>query len=421
MQLYSKFKARDVAGLRWSVIVAWAAGAAVWFDPSSGLTTAILSLVGMAGLVRARATMAAWRQASGYLFGAGVLWAILSCLWSFYPEGSSRDLVKALPLALAVGSIPLFVNRAERVWTALWGSAALVTVRLVVEFFRLVHTLGWADLFEQARFTQTYLYTHPNVSSMMAGLCLMIFAARLLAGVPELKVRLALLAGIMLNVVYLVVMASRGPQAVLGFVLLLVPVLLAPGWRSRVAMLVLAVALGAGLWPLAQRINPRFADKTASTFNERDKIWAYAKALGGERPLLGHGFGKKAFVKAIYEHPDHLVPHWRIFYPHAHSYWLMLYFQGGAVGLGLWGGAWLLLFVRLSRRLSDAGEAGLRSCWPDVQARVLPALLMVCLTYVLLYGLVDYPDNVLRQVLFYLAGLATALIRLPPARSEDVA
>jgi O-antigen ligase len=45
-------------------------------------------------------------------------------------------------------------------------------------------------------------------------------------------------------------------------------------------------------------VNPRFADHTMGTFNRRDTIWGHAKMLADRRPVLGYGFGKKAFVQA---------------------------------------------------------------------------------------------------------------------------
>lgn len=131
--------------------------------------------------------------------------------------------------------------------------------------------------------------------------------------------------------------------------------------------------------------------------------------LADRRPVAGYGFGKKAFLKAFYENPDQRSPLVPVRYPHAHSYWLMLYFQGGAVGFFLWSAGWLALAARLLRCAACPGGARER-----FQARVLPALLLAGIVYVLVYGVGDFPDSVIRASLFYFIGLGLALTQPPP-------
>ena len=45
----------------------------------------------------------------------------------------------------------------------------------------------------------------------------------------------------------------------------------------------------------------------------------------------------------------------------------------------------------------------------------MPVLVLAGIVYILVYGIGDYPDHVIRQVQFYLIGLAMALAY--PARS----
>ena len=52
-----------------------------------------------------------------------------------------------------------------------------------------------------------------------------------------------------------------------------------------------------------------------------------------------------------------------------------------------------------------------------LRTRVLPMLLMAGIAFILIYGIGDYPDHVIRHAQFYLAGLAMALT-LPPAKRE---
>ena len=395
--------------IRWRWALGLAAAAVLWFDPSSGIATAILLGGGLCGLFRARKTLAAWRNPAGALIAAGALWAALSALWSFYPTGSLRDLAKSAPLALAVLALPAIFDRPDRVWAAVLASATAVTATLAVDLARIIALLGWSWTFPAARFLHPYLYTHPNVASMMAGLCALAFAARALAGVKGRGWRVLLALGIAIDLFYLVALASRGPQATFALVALAFPVALLPGWRARLGAAILAVALGWGLWQCAGHVNPRFRDRTMSTFNDRDTVWGHSKLLADRQPVAGYGFGKKAFLKAFYENPDQRPPLVPVRYPHAHSDLLMLTFPRGAAGLCRWSAGWLALAARLLRCAACSGGARER-----FQARVLPALLLAGIVYVLVYGVGDFPDSVIRASLFHFIGLGLALTQPPP-------
>ena len=391
---------------RWGLPLA--AAAQLWFDPSNGFATAILWGAGLYALWQGRKTWAAWKNPVGLFFGLGLLWAALSVAWSFYPAGSARDLAKSAPLALAVLAVPTVFDRPGRIWAALVASAGLITVKLAADLVRLCVALGWPTVLTEARYFHPYLYTHPNVSSMMAGLCALVFAARWLAGAPGAGRRALLALGLAVDLVYLVVLASRGPQVVFALAALAFPIVLLPGWRSRLAALALAALAGWVLWQAAGQVNPRFRDRTMRNWNNRDTVWAHAKMLADKQPVLGYGFGKKAFVKAVYENPKERAPLVPVRYPHAHQYWLMLYFQGGAIGFALWSLGWLALGARLARGLARAGRT-VRDDWRErLRARVLPALLATALAFVLVYGVGDFPDHVIRHAQFLLAGLAVA-------------
>lgn len=390
----------------------------LWWDPSGGLTSALLAGLGVYALLNVRKTAAAWRHPAGVLFGLGVLWAVLSLAWSFDTGGTGRDLSKSLPMVLGVFALPLILDRPGRIWFALTASAGAVTVRLALDLIRVFRALGWPEVLSEARYFQTYLYTHPNVSSMMAGLCVLILLARGLAGAPGLLRKLALAMGIGVNLAYLLVMASRGPQVVFALMMLVFPVLVLPGWRARLAMAGLSLLLGAALLPVAYWVNPRFSDKTMFNFNRRDTIWGHARMLADRRPVLGYGFGKKAFVKAVYENPEQRAPMVPVHYPHTHSYWLMLYFQGGRVGFLLWSLGWLALGLRLActtRRFERA-----ESSWAGrLRARALPVLLGLGAAGILVYGIMDFPDHALRQAQFYLLGTGMGLTAWRPASTEN--
>ena len=192
-------------------------------------------------------------------------------------------------------------------------------------------------------------------------------------------------------------------------------VVLLPGWRCRCLAALVAVGLGAGLWQVAHKVNPRFHDRTMANFNNRDTVWGHSKLLADRKPVLGYGFGKRAFRKAFYENPTQRSPLVPVTYPHTHSYWLMLYFQGGAVGFALWSLGWAALGARLVRY--SCREERLQTAWRGrLRARLLPVLLAAGLAFILVYGIGDFPDSVIRQVQFYLAGLALALTQ--PFRTD---
>ena len=394
--------------------LALAAAFILWFDPSNGMATAILWCAGLYALWNWRRTFAAWKNPVGALLGLGALWALSSWIWSFDPPGTARDLIKAAPLAMGVWAIPAFFDRPGRIWAALAASAGAITFRLALDLLRVFHFLGWPSMLEAARYFHPYLYTHPNVSSMMAGLCALAFAVRLLAGAPGIGRKLALAGGIALDLAYLAVMGSRGPQVAFVLAALALPVFLLPGWRLRLAAAGLAAALGCGLWQAADRVNPRFGDHTMGSFNRRDTIWGHAKMLADLRPWLGYGYGKKAFAKAVYENPAQRAPRVPVRYPHTHNYWLMLYFQGGKVALAAWSLAWMGLGVRLARFAVRAERVAVG--WTGrLRARALPMLLGFGIAFILLYGLVDFPDHAVRHAQFYLAALALALTAAPPS------
>ena len=131
--------------------------------------------------------------------------------------------------------------------------------------------------------------------------------------------------------------------------------------------------------------------------------------LAGLRPLCGYGFGKEVFDKAVYANPEQRAPLVPFRYPHAHSYWIMLYFQGGKIGFVLWSLGWLFLGIRLGIQAFRAGRAEGRWCG-KLRARSLPVLLGTGLAFILIYGIGDFPDHVIRFSQFALAGLAISRV-----------
>ena len=395
------------------VVAAW-----FWFRPSNELSIVLLWLAGFYAAWNWRKTWAAWRNPTGFFFGLGVVWALCSVMWSFDPAGTARDLLEAIPLVGAAMAVPVIFNSSRRIWSLLVVSAGVVTVNLGLDLIRLLGELGWPTVLTEARFFHPYLYTHPNVSSMMAGLCALVFVARAVAGVSGVWRKAGLALGIGLDLAYLVMLASRGPQLVFVAVLLAFPLVLLPGWRARIVAALLVVALGFALWQVVPLVNPRFRDRTMRNFNQRDTVWGHSKLLADRRPFLGYGFGKEAFDKAVYANPDQRPPLVPFRYPHAHSYWLMLYFQGGKIGFLLWSLGWLALGIRLGLTAYRAEREEV--IWrKKLGARSLPVLLGTGIAFILIYGIGDFPDQVIRLSQFCMAGLAVSQMGLPAKDRAD--
>ena len=394
-------------------VLRWAAGlAAGWFvlcQPSSGVAEALAWGAGVYGAIRWRRSLAAWRNPVGACFGLGVLWALLSAAWSPVPAGAFRDVVKSASLVFGVWGLPAVFAGPRRVRTAVVAGAGLVAVRLAAELVRLVRALGFgAALVRGARFQHPYLYNHPNVSCMMAALGALVFVACASGGVRGGWRRAGVAAGLAVDLAYLVVMASRGPQIVFAAALLAYPLLVVPGWKARLAALLAVAAAGTGLWLGAGRINPRMEETaTMSGAHGRDVVWKYVAERLPEHPVRGFGFGKRTFERVAYHDPDRKPLRGAVEYPHAHSYWLMLAFQGGFAAVALWLAGWLSLAAGLVRALVRAGR-GTEGIRRSVADRAWPAFFLAAVGMVLLYGVGDYPDNLIRDAQFALPALALA-------------
>ena len=274
-------------------------------------------------------------------------------------------------------------------------------------------------LLEQARYTQPYLYTHPNVSSMMAGLCVFVFGGRLVAGVADRRQAAALVAGATICLGYLWMMGSRGPQAVFAMTALAAPAVLLPGWRARAAAVLAAVLVALALWSAMGVVNPRFKDvATMRRYNNRTIVWNHTSMLLREwSPWVGFGFGKKAFKRAYYENPNQrapFTPDRNLIFPHAHSYWRMVRFEGGWLGLVVCLAAWVQLAFASARAMMRASRRARARGWmAALRARGLGGTLATCLGFILLYGVWDYPDHLIRHSQFLLLALLAAWNALP--------
>jgi len=362
-------------------------------------------------LVRRRGAWRAWRNPAGLAFALVLVWTGLCVPFSVSPRDSLRDAVRLLPALAGAAAIPAVFNSRARLGAAMLHAAAGVTLILAGDLVRLWIRLG-PDLISRARLTEPYAMNHPNVASIMAAAAVFVLAGAAWSR-RHSPWRAALAAsGAALNLAYVLILASRGPQiafaaaiAAAGFML--------PGRRARLAWLLLIVLGGALLASNIERVNRRFASGDVGSLNDRTKVWAHTWKLARERPFSGHGFGKRTFQDVYYASDPPASPY---FFPHPHNYWLKALFESGWIGVGLHAAAWGLLALRLARRLSES---------PALEERLPPGTLLALLLLVHVYGLGDYPDEMALIVQLWLvpaalvATVPLAATRLPgPASSS---
>jgi O-antigen ligase len=411
--------------------------AGLFWKPSSALANVVCILCGIANACRPGA-FRPWRSPAGILLLAGCLLLAAASAFGIFPAGSLRDFVKLLPLLFFLSSLPGWLARGDNLFRAMQGTAAVLTARLTAELVRLFFVCGSIPaLLKDARLVHPYLFTHPNVSSTTALLLILAWGVVALRAKRPSRRWLAA-GGAALCLVFAYVMGSRGPQGAFAVVVLFLPVLLLPGWKARAFWGVPALAwLLSSIWaftllthvrpadmPPAARclqeamdaLNPRFGDvMTLRHMNGREVVWEHTDYLleTQGRTWRGYGFGKRAFEKAYYENPSQRVPRMRnpVVFPHLHSYYRQIRFEGGNGALACFVLAWaaalaggLAAFVRRRRACAAGTWCARFSCGATEAAPIAMAAV------VLIYGGFDYPDALLRTLQYM---VFAALLALP--------
>lgn len=373
-----------------------AAAFLVWVFPSKAITDILVGGAFLWALPRWRRAESIWRTAPGLAAALVALFAVVQLAWAVHPALSARDLLRDLRLPAGAFALSVLCPDARRAERALLLSALALLPVFAVDLIRLVMTLGPEHLLAAARYEKPYVLNHPNVSSLLAAAVCLIAACGAWTRRHRPAVAAGLGAGALLALAYLIVMASRGPQAAFaataGAALLLIP----RTWKGRLAGLALALLAGLLIGFNLPRINARFLDH-ADPFSGRTVVWRQTAALTQAHPWLGYGYGKGTFQKVYAESNPPPSP---FFFPHPHQQALFVLFQGGRAWLILHATLGLLLAFRLLRALG-------RSADEEFRMRVVTVgLLLVMWT---LYGLGDYPDNRLQTAQVALIPLALAL------------
>lgn len=396
----------------------------LWVFPSKGIHDLLVYGAFLAALCyRSRAALV-WRQPAGVAFISVLGFTLLSLPFSSMPESSARELIKNLDMVAGAFAISVFLNTSGRIRMALGYTALGIGLTLGYDIIRIGWNLPdlWAQSHQTGQFiinlAQTnplanwvkahefkpFIMNHSNVSSMMAGLCVLIFFYFFWLWRRRRWLALGCLLGLAVCLAYLVILRSRGPQ--LAF-LLAVPWLglIIPGWRQKVLWLTGLLVLGS----LLLFTNPRFADaKSMKTFSDRTTVWDHTWRLTRQHPWFGYGYGKQTFSTVYYtSHPpkSQFDP-----YPHCHQFWLKLLFEFGWIGLLLNLTAWLILAAQLIRHIYAQ---------PTFTDRLLPGTIGLMLLFIHFYGLGDFPDNIVQTAQFWLIPLALTLMHTEKMSSSE--
>lgn len=378
--------------------VASAVALLVWTFSSKALQDILVFGAFLFALTRAGLGAGAWKQPAGIAFIVVALHLVLSLPFSEHPRLALRDFSGFLEVLAGAFAIPVLFNTRGKIAAALFYSAVAVALTLGYDLARLAYHLGPALLAKGHIFTP-FILNHANVASMMAGTAIFVFFYFGWIWRCRLWPVSGCLLGILICLAHMVIMASRGPQ--IAFALAVGGAgLLIPSRSGKLLWFLIVVLTAGALIVNIEHVNPRFLEKKSmSNFSERDKVWTHTWDLAQQRPWLGYGYGKRTFEAIYYANQP---PESRFHYPHPHQFWLKLLFEFGWTGVALHLAAWLILGISLARCV-----------WrqPNFTDRLLPGTVGLILCFIHLYGLGDYPDNIVLLAQFWLIPVALVLMK----------
>jgi O-antigen ligase len=370
----------------------------VWTFSSKALQDILIFGAFLFALTRAGLGAGAWKQPAGIAFIVVALHLVLSLLFSEHPRLSLRDFSGFLEVLAGAFAIPVLFNTRKKIAAALFYSAVAVALTLGYDLARLAYHLGPALLAKGHIFTP-FILNHANVASMMAGAAIFVFFYFGWIWRRRSWPVSGCLLGILICLTHMVIMASRGPQIV--FMLAVGSAgLLIPSRGGKLLWFLIVVLTVGALIVNIEHVNSRFLEKKSmSNFSERDKVWQHTWNLSRQHPWFGYGYGKRNFEAIYYANQP---PKSRFHYPHPHQFWLKLLFEFGWTGLALHLAAWLILGISLARYV-----------WrqPTFNERLLPGTVGLIFCFIHLYGLGDYPDNIVLVAQFWLIPVTLVLMK----------
>jgi hypothetical protein len=393
-----------------------ALGIVIWTMPMNVIQDSALALAAIIMLRRHwRSGPRVWLNPPGIAFVLLGVYSLAMLPFSQNPGLSASETVKSMDLFTFAFALSVFVDSRRKADAIALYIASSFTLLFALDLVRLVRTYG-SRVLERAHYHEPFMLFHPNVQSVAAGVAasLLVYLAWRWRG-RALREAFCL-TGIAVNLAYLVVLASRGPQLAFAGVIGLSGLILVPGWKRKAAV----AAAGLGALTLLVSVNPRFSSTgplnllgSRSAMREwgraqlldRDKVWAHTWKLSLRRPLFGHGTGKRNFQR-VYHSVESAPPASRFHFAHPHQYWLFVFFSQGLVGVALHAAAWGLLLSRLLKRLGRVNSVG---------GRLFMGLLAMDIIFIFIYSLADWPSAALEVLLIFLAAIALGVTR------EDVA
>jgi len=369
----------------------------IWTFSSNAIQDILVFGAFLFAVIKFSRGAAAWKQPAGIAFIIVLIHLILSLPFSVSSSISVRDFIRLVEVIAGACAIPVVFNTKVKIKAALFYSAVAITLILSYDIIRLYWHLG-NDLLAKAHSFQPFILNHSNVASMMAGAAVFVFFYFFWTWRSRLWPAIGCLLGIGICLVYQVIIASRGPQIAFAITCCFVGFLI-PDWRRKLLWL-LCVAIMATLCITNLRyVNPRFMEKTTMTnFTERNKVWSHTWKLVQARPWFGYGYGKRNFESVYYSSNS---PKSVFFFPHTHQFWLKLLFEFGWTGFALHLCAWLILACQLIHYTFAK---------TTFKERLLPGTVGLILMFIHLYGLGDYPDNIVKMAQIWLIPVALVLI-----------
>lgn len=381
----------------WCVLVLLLAlGGTSWIHAFGTVATAVITVA--SGVVSAIVWLSIRPPVQGrrmpWLAFGYIAWALLSLVWSAWPATSALTLLLLVTTTLQ-GLFVAAVLTWREIVAALagalkWVLALSLAFELWVSLFvqgpilpgwerpteKLDPIVYWSrdNLFDWDARIQG-IFGNSNLFAGVLVLALIVFAIRYAARAPR---RGLLLAWIVLAAFLLVRAGSAtaflslvAVAVVLGTVLLM-RTTTRPGERTRWYILYAIVGLGgaAALWFARDAIFQalgRSADLTG-----REGIWEQVLERAGEHPVIGWGYAtpwlpwEPAFDRWIIDHGETVLQ--------AHSMWIDVYLQLGAIGVILLALAYLAFIWRAWFFAIDRPRFDLRADRPYSPLSILPTL-----------------------------------------------